>query len=93
MPKKVSGTPHRQSRKPKRRVPVQAEAPSAAPISETPVERPRVESPSRSPYGGRVRALATPVVDYHNVLEDLKRVSIIAVAMFAILGILAVLLR
>ncbi len=92
MPKKVSGTPHRQPRKPKRRVPVQAEAPSAAPIREASVERPRAESPSRS-YSGRVRAPAAPVVDYHYVIEDLKRVGVIAVAMFAVLGVLAVILN
>ncbi len=73
-------------------MPVRETSASAVPVRQAPVERPRVETSART-YVGRVRALAAPVVDYHYVIDDLKRVGIIAVVMFAVLGLLAVLLH
>ncbi|MDP2660140.1 MAG: hypothetical protein Q8R28_05385 [Dehalococcoidia bacterium] len=92
MPRKVSGNPNRQPRKPKRRGPAQAASQSSASIRQTPAERPRAENLARS-YSGRGRAPAAPVVDYHYVVDDLRRVGVIAVAMFAVLGVLAVILH
>jgi len=95
MPRKVSGTPSRPHRKPKKRVPTRVASPAspiATPVRAAPSERPRAEAPLRS-AAGRARAAAAPVVDYHYVVEDLKRVGIIALGMFAVLGILAVFLR
>ena len=92
MPRKVSGNPNRQPRKPKRRGPAQVAPQSPAAVRSTLAERPRAENLARS-YAGRGRAPAAPVVDYHHVMDDLRRVGLIAVAMFAVLGVLAVILR
>ncbi len=92
MPRKVSGNPNRQPRKPKRRGPAQTASPTSAPMRQALAERPRTEAIARS-YAGRGRAPAAPVVDYHYVIDDLRRVGLIAVAMFAVLGILAVVLH
>ncbi len=99
MPRKVSGTPSRPHRKPKKRAPARVVSPLAAAVRETAPERPKAaERPPRSeaslrPAAGRVRAAGAPVIDYHYVIEDLKRVGLIALAMFAVLGVLAVFLR
>ncbi len=92
MPRKVSGNPNRQPRKPKKRGPAQAASHGPASVRQPLAERPRAESLVRS-YAGRGRAPAAPVVDYHYVVDDLRRVGLIAVAMFAILGVLAVILH
>lgn len=101
MPKRVSGTPNRQPRKPRRRAPAASSTPSM-PLAEKarPVEteRPKAATSTRSESavarpGPRVRAQAAPVVDYHYVIEDLRRVGVLALAMFVVLGVLAVLLH
>ena len=92
MPRKVSGNPNRQPRKSKRRGPAQAGSQIPASVRQPLAERPRAEVLARS-YAGRGRAPVAPVVDYHYVMDDLRRVGIIAVAMFAVLGVLAVILH
>lgn len=92
MPRKVSGTPSRPHRKPKKRAPARVVSPVAPPVREPGPQRPRAEAGPRPPTG-RLRAAGAPVVDYHYVVEDLRRVGLIAVAMFVLLGVLAVFLR
>lgn len=48
---------------------------------------------SRPPAAVKARAVAAPVVNYHYVVEDLKRIGLIALALFVVLGVLAVFLR
>lgn len=94
MPKRVSGTPNRQpSRKPKKRAPAPRVASPAATPTVREVERPQQAESIRRPLSTRVRAAAAPVVDYHYVINDLKRVGLIALAMFVVLGLLAVFLH
>lgn len=99
MPRKVSGTPSRPNRKPKKRAPARVVSPVVPSAREPAPERPRSEPSPRPatgslrPAAGRVRAAGAPVVDYHYVVEDLKRVGLIALAMFAVLVVLAVFLR
>lgn len=92
MPRKVSGTPSRPHRKPKKRAPARVVSPVVPSAREPAPDRPRSEVSLR-PAAGRVRAAGAPVIDYHYVIEDLKRVGLIALAMFAVLGVLAVFLR
>ncbi|MDP2936999.1 MAG: hypothetical protein Q8O86_10980 [Dehalococcoidia bacterium] len=93
MPKRVSGTPNRPHKKPKKRAPGRVVAPAATPIRTAAPERQRVEMSSRPPAAVKARAAAAPVVNYHYVVEDLKRIGIIVLALFVVLGVLAVFLR